>query len=250
VKRKKSKGHTDDARMPLTAHLAELRFRLVRSLLGILIAFFVCFAFVEAIFESLTEPLLRVQTAGVTLIGTAVPEAFFTKIKVAFFASLILALPVILWQGWQFVAPGLYEHEKRHARLFVFSGTFFFALGAAFCYAVVFPAGFGFFLARYEALGVRPAIRIGEYLTFSSKLLIAFGIAFEMPVCAYFLTRIGMIDHRLLVRQFRYAILGIFILAAILTPPDAVSQVLLALPLTLLYGVSILVAYVARPRET
>lgn len=235
--------------MPLTAHLAELRSRLIKSLLALSAAFAVAYAFVERIFDILTAPLAQIHIKDLTLIGTAVSEAFFTKLKVAFLASLVLALPVILWQAWQFIAPGLYEHEKRPARYFALFGTFFFLLGAAFCYQVVFPAGLIFFLSRYEAIDVRPAIRIGEYLTFSSRLLIAFGVAFEMPVLGYFFTRIGLIDHRFLIRQFRYALIGIFILAAVLTPPDVISQVLVAIPLTLLYGVSIVAAYVARRRS-
>jgi sec-independent protein translocase protein TatC len=235
--------------MPLTGHLAELRSRLIKSLVALLATFALCFTFAEPLFEFLTAPLRRLRVPDLTLIGTAVTEAFFTKMKVAFFAALILALPVILWQSWQFVAPGLYEHEKRYARYFVFFGTLFFLLGAAFCYEVVFSAAFDFFLSRYRAIDVRPALRLGEYLTFASKLMIAFGVAFEFPICAYFFTRIGLIDHRFLVRQFRYAILVIFIIAAVLTPPDVISQVFLAVPLTALYGVSILVAYVARRRS-
>lgn len=212
-------------------------------------AFVVCFAFAETIFSILTAPLLKVQTPGLTLIGTAVPEAFFTKIKVALIAAVFLSLPVILWQGRQFIAPGLYEHEKHYARNFVLFGTLFSLLGAWFCYEVIFRLGYSFFLKHYQAIDVRPAIRIGEYLSFSSKLLLAFGVAFQLPVVAYFLTRIGLIDHRFLIRQFRYAILLIFLLAAILTPPDIVSQVLLVLPLTILYGISIGVGYFARKQN-
>jgi len=235
--------------MPFTGHLGELRSRLIKSLLAVLAAFFACFAFAENIFSALTAPLLRVHAPGLTLIGTGVAEAFFTKIKVAFIVSLFLSLPVILWQSWQFIAPGLYEHERSYARRCVFFGTLFFVLGAWFCYGVVFELGYGFFLGRYEVIEIRPAIRIGEYLSFSSKLLLAFGITFELPVLAYFLTRIGLIDHGFLIRHFRYAILFIFLLAAILTPPDIVAQVLLAVPLAALYGVSIAVAYVARQKK-
>lgn len=235
--------------MPFTAHLEELRFRLIRSLLAIVAAFSLAFAFAERIFAILTEPLLRLQAPGLSLIGTGIPEAFFTKIKVALIAALFLTFPVLLWESWQFVAPGLYEHEKRYARGFVVFGTLLFLLGAYFCYAVVFEVGYGFFLKRYEALGVRPAIRIGEYLSFSSRLLLAFGVIFELPVVAYFFTRIRVLDHRFLIHQFRYAVVLLFILAAILTPPDIVSQTLLAVPLLLLYGVSILVAYLARPKN-
>lgn len=232
--------------MPFTSHLGELRSCLIRSCLAVLVAFLGCFAFAETLFSVLTAPLLRLQTPGLTLIGTGVPEAFFTKIKVAFIASVFLSLPVILWQAWRFIAPGLYEHEKRYTRNFVFFGTLFFLLGAWFCYEVIFQVGYSYFLRRYQAMNIRPAIRIGEYLSFSSKLLLAFGVIFELPVFAYFLTRIGLIDHLFLIHQFRYAILFIFFLAAILTPPDIVSQVLLALPLTLLYAISIGVAYFAR----
>lgn len=234
--------------MPFTGHLEELRSRLIRSLLAVVAAFSLSFTFAEQIFAILTAPLLRLQAPGLSLIGTGVPEAFFTKIKVAVIAALFLAFPVILWESWQFVAPGLYEHERRYARSFVFFGTLLFLVGAYFCYAVVFEAGYGFFLKRYEALGVRPAIRVGEYLSFASQLLLAFGVIFELPVAAFFLTRIGVLDHRFLIHQFRYAVIFLFILAAILTPPDIVSQILLAVPLILLYGVSIGVSYFARTK--
>lgn len=235
-----------DARMPLTGHLGELRSCLVKSFLAVAIGFLLCFAYVEAIFSFLTEPLLRLRIPGLVLIGTGVPEAFFTKLKVAFIAALFFAFPALLQQTWKFVAPGLYEHEKRYARRFVLFGTLFFLLGAWFCYEVVFKVGYGFFLRRYQAIDVRPAIRIEEYLSFSGDLLLAFGIMFELPVVTYFLTRIGIVNHRFLLRQFHYALILIFLLAAILTPPDIFAQILLALPLTLLYGVSIGVAYLAR----
>src|SRR5262245_12866220 len=144
--------------MPLTAHLAELRSRLIKSLLALLLAFSICFTVVEEIFQMLTAPLHGLQIPGLVLIGTAVPEAFFTKIKVAFFAALVLAWPLLLWQGWQFVAPGLYEHERRYARFFVSFGTLFFLLGAVFCQQIVFPAKFPFLLSRYQAVTVQPGI--------------------------------------------------------------------------------------------
>ena len=234
--------------MSFTGHLEELRSCLIKSLLAMAAAFLVCYAYVEAIFSFLTDPLLRLQSPGLALIGTGVPEAFFTKLKVAFIASIFLASPAILWQTWKFIAPGLYEHEKRYARQFVLFGTLFFLLGAWFCYEVIFHVGYGFFLRRYEAIDIRPAIRIGEYLSFSSNLLLAFGVIFELPILSYFLTRIGLINHGFLIRQFRYALILIFLLAAILSPPDIVSQALLALPLTLLYGVGIGVSYLARTK--
>lgn len=231
--------------MPLTGHLSELRSRLIKVVLAVAVAFLISYVFVEQLFALLTAPLLEVRIPGLTLIGTAVTEVFFTQIKVSFIASVFFSLPVILWHFWQFIAPGLYEHEKSYARRFAFWGTFFFLVGAWFCYEAVFRTGFSFLLRRYQAIDVRPAIRLSEYLSFSSRLLLAFGIMFELPVAAYFLARVGLIDHRTLIRHFRYALLLIFILAAILTPPDVVSQVLLAAPLLLLYGVSIGVAYLA-----
>jgi sec-independent protein translocase protein TatC len=245
VNEKSSSAHVEDARMPFTGHLEELRSCLIKSLLAVAVGFAVCYAYVENIFFFLTRPLTRVEVPGLTLIGTAVIEAFFTKMKVALIAGLIAALPVVLWQAWRFIAPGLYDHEKRYARSFVFFGTLFFLLGAWFCYSIVFDLGFNFLLRRYEALQVRPAIRVGEYLSFAAKLVLALGVAFELPVLSYFFARVGLIDHRFLVRQFRYAVVIIFILAAILTPPDVISQVLLAIPLMLLYGVSVAVAYFA-----
>ncbi|MCH7570396.1 MAG: twin-arginine translocase subunit TatC [Deltaproteobacteria bacterium] len=235
--------------MSFTAHLEELRSRLIKCGLALIVAFVGCFSISEFIFSILTAPLLSLEVQGLGLIGTGVSEAFFVKIKVAFVGSVFLSLPVLLWQIWQFVVPGLFEHEIHYARAFVFFGTFFFLLGAWFCYEVIFRVGYGFLLKTYESIDVRPAIRISEYLTFSSKLLLAFGVVFELPVLAFFLARIGLIDHHFLIRQFRYAILVIFCLAAVLTPPDIVSQVLLALPLTGLYSVSIAVAYFARRKD-
>jgi sec-independent protein translocase protein TatC len=242
------KGQPADVQMPFTSHLEELRSRLIKSCGAVGIAFLGCFAVSEQIFAVLAEPLRRIHVHGLTLIGTAVTEAFFTKMKVAFIAALIVALPVLLWQGWQFVAPGLYEHEKRYTRSFVFFGSLFFLAGVIFCYDVVLQLGLGFLLRRYEAINVQPLIHVGEYLSLISRLVLAFGLMFELPVLAFFLARIGLIDHRFLIRHIRYAIIGIAILAAILTPPDFVSQALLMIPLALLYGVSIGVAYFARQR--
>src|ERR1044071_9701130 len=228
--------------MPFTAHLAELRSRLIKSFAAVGIAFIGCFAFADNIFAILAAPLRRLHIAGLTLIGTAVTEAFFTKMKVALAASLIVALPVLLWQAWQFVAPGLYEHEKRYTRSFVSFGSLFFIAGAVFCYEVVVRMGLEFMLRRYEAIHVQPLIQVGDYLSLVSRLVLAFGVMFELPVLAFFLARVGLIDHRFLIRHVSYAIIAIAVLAAILTPPDLVSQILFMVPLTLLYVISIGVA--------
>ncbi|HSK30098.1 MAG TPA: twin-arginine translocase subunit TatC [Candidatus Limnocylindria bacterium] len=248
MSRQKGKGQVADVQMPFTSHLAELRARLVKSVVALAIAFAACYALAEQIFVLLAAPLKQIPVAGLTLIGTAVTEAFFTKLKVSFVAALFVASPVLLWQAWQFVAPGLYDHEKRYSRSLFFIGTLFFVAGGAFCYGVVIHQGLHFLLRRYEAIGVVPMLKIGDYLSVVSRLVLAFGVMFELPVVAFFLARIGLIDHRFLIRHSRYAVIALALLAAVLTPPDLISQVLLMIPLALLYLLSIGVAYLARWR--
>lgn len=235
-----------DVEMPLTEHLEELRRRLALSLLAIGVGFAISYGFSEQLFAFLREPLdAAAGSSPVKVIGTGIAEAFFTKLKVAFIAGVFLAMPAVLYEVWQFVAPGLHENEKRYVVPFVVFGTFFFVAGAWFCWAFVFQVGYGFFLRQYETIGIEPTIRISEYLSFSSRLLLAFGVTFELPVVAFFLARVGLIDHQTLIRPWRYAIIVIVVVAAVLTPgPDVASQLLLAGPLTLLYIVSIGVAYV------
>jgi sec-independent protein translocase protein TatC len=234
----------DDRTMPLLGHLEELRSRLIKALIAVGIAFLPAYVFASALFVLLTQPLQRAVADPVTLIGTSPAEAFFTKLKVSFIASLFLASPAVFYQVWQFVAPGLYEHERRYVIPFVFFATLFFLLGAGFCYVVVLPVGYAFFLEQYESIGVRPTLRISEYLTFTARMLLAFGVTFELPVLSFFFARVGLITYKTLLGFFRYAIVFIFILAAVLTPgPDVASQFLLAAPLLLLYGLSIGVAY-------
>lgn len=242
-------GPESDVRMPLTAHLEELRRRIIWALLAIGLAFALCYAFVEHLFALLIAPLAAVDPARRLVIGTGVTEAFFTKLKVSFIAALFVASPVIFFQAWRFVAPGLYESEKRVALPFSVAASFFFVLGGAFCYRVVFPVGFRFFLAEYASIDIEPQLRVSEYLSFASRMLLAFGITFELPVATFFLARIGVVTHRTLIGASRYAVVSIFILAAVLTPgPDVASQLLMAGPLLLLYAASIGVAYVmARP---
>ena len=246
---KAGNGQSADVQMPFTSHLEELRSRLIKSVLAIAVAFLGCFAIVDEIFAVLAAPLRRLHISGLTLIGTAVTEAFFTKMKVAFAAAILVALPVLLWQAWQFVAPGLYEHEKRYTRSFVSFGSVFFIIGVAFCYEVVIELGLNFLLRRYEVIHVQPLIQIGDYLSLVSRLVLAFGVMFELPVLAFFFTRVGLIDHRFLIRHIGYAVIAIALVAAILTPPDLIAQVLFMVPLSLLYVVSIGVAYMARKKS-
>jgi len=238
-----------DARMPLTAHLEELRTRLIRALLATFAGFALSFGFAEQLFAFLIRPLQALRPEQALVIGTGVTEAFFTKLKVSFIAGVFVASPVIFYQAWRFVAPGMYDNEKRVAVPFAIAASIFFAFGAAFCYVFVFPVAFRFFLQEFASIGVAPQIRISEYLSFAARTLLGFGVTFELPVATFFLARIGAITHRTLIGWSRYAIVAIFAVAAVLTPgPDIASQMLMAAPLLVLYALSIGVAFVvARP---
>jgi sec-independent protein translocase protein TatC len=235
--------------MPLIEHLTELRARLIRSVIAIGVGFLIGYAIDDWLFNALAYPLRAAAHGRVLLIGTGVGEAFFTKLKVALIAGLFIASPAVFLEIWKFVAPGLYESERRLAKPFVVSATIFFLAGGYFCWAVVFRIGYSFFLQQYASIGVTPTIRISEYLAFSAKLLLAFGITFELPIFAFFLTRAGLIDYRMMIHYFRYAVLAIFVVAVALTPPDMISPFLLAIPLLALYGVSISVSYFFRRGE-
>ncbi len=238
-----------EGRMPLLEHLTELRIRLIRSVIAVGVGFVIAYAFADDLFKVLSWPLRQASHQQVLLIGTGVGEAFFTKLKVALIAGLFVASPAVFLEIWKFIAPGLYQVERRMAKPFVIFATAFFLAGAYFCWAVVFRIGFKFFLDQYASIGATPTLRVSEYLAFAAKLLLAFGITFEMPIFAFFLTRLGLIDHHMMVRNLRYALLGIFVVAVALTPPDMLSPFLLAIPLLALYGLSIGVAYVFRNRQ-
>lgn len=239
----------EDTTMPLTAHLEELRWRIVKAVGATALAFCVTYGFANALFDFLTAPLVGTLGDKVELIGTGVTEAFFTKLKVSIIAAIFLASPAIFYQVWSFVAPGLYEEEKGYARPFVFFATLFFLLGASFCFFAVFPLAFTFFVTEFESIGVRPQLRITEYLSFSSRMLLAFGVIFEMPVFTFFLAKIGLVTHSMMINWARYAVVVIFVVAAILTPADVTSQVMMAVPMTILYGLSIGIAYAVAPRS-
>jgi len=241
----------DELRMPLLEHLKELRGALIRSVIAIGVGFVIAYSAANWLFAALTWPLhAAAHGRTVLLIGTGVGEAFFTKIKVALIAGLFIASPVVFYEIWKFIAPGLYQNERRMAKPFVLFATIFFIAGGYFCWAVVFKIGYAFFLGQYQSIGVTPTIRISEYLAFSAKLLIAFALTFEMPIFAFFLTRLGLVDYRMMIRYIRYAVLAIFVVAVALTPPDMVSPFLLAIPLLLLYALSIGVSYFFRADPT
>ena len=231
----------DEKKLPLTSHLQELRKRLILSFIGVGLGFVLCYAFAEKLFDILAAPLLKMMPPGGSLIFISVAEAFFTYMKVAFIGGLILASPFVLYQIWAFVAPGLYRNEKRYVIPFILAGSCFFALGILFGYYVAIPVGFKFLLGYATDL-IKPMPSMKEYLSFSIKFLLAFGIVFEFPVVLVLLARIGVVRAETLAKKRKYAILLIFVFAAVMTPPDLISQVLMALPLIGLYELSIVLA--------
>jgi len=235
-------------KIPFTAHLEELRSRLIKCFIAVGVGFVAAYGFKEQLFAILVYPLKSVMREGDTLIYTGLPEAFFTYLKVAFLAGIMLAIPVLLYQFWMFVAPGLYEKEKRVMLPIVFLCSFFFIAGALFGYFIVFPWGFQFFLG-FATDTIRPMPSMKEYLGFAAKLLIAFGVVFELPLIITFMARLGLVSVDFLKKNRKYAILLFFIAAAILTPPDVITQIMMALPLMLLYEISIIGARIfGRPR--
>ena len=229
-------------------HLAELRVRLMKSAASLLVFFFVAFAFWEPLLQWIMVPLRESLAEGSEVIAYKMGEQFFVAVIVSFFASLMISLPVIFYQLWSFVAPGLYENEKKMVIPFVVSATFMFTMGAAFAYFVVFPYGFQY-LVNFGGQTIQGMISIGEYLGFFLKLIFGFGVSFELPVFAFFLASVGLIDDQSLIGFFRYAVLIIFVFAALLTPPDILTQFLMAGPLIILYGVSILIVRMVNPAE-
>jgi sec-independent protein translocase protein TatC len=232
----------EDEKLPITAHLEELRWRLIKCLVAVGIGFGVCYAFIKPIFNFFISPLVKVMPPGSRLIYTALPEAFVTYLKVAFFAGIILAMPVIFYQLWKFVMPGLYERERRYVIPFVLVATLFFLMGVSFAFFVVFPFGFRFFLG-YATEGISAFPTLKEYLSFATTFLLAFGIIFEMPVIIFFLAKIGIVNHTVLKKQRKYAVLINAIVSAVLTPPDVVSMMFMMVPLLALYEISVWVAY-------
>lgn len=238
--------HLDPNRQPLLAHMLELRKRLIYSLVAIIIGFCVSYYFAPQIYEFLVRPLAQV-TEGEhrRLIYTGLTEAFLTYVKLALWMGCFLAFPVIATQIWMFVAPGLYKNERRAFLPFLIATPAFFLIGAAMAYYLVFPMAWAFFLS-FEMPGVTTGLpiqleaRVSEYLSLSMTVIFAFGIAFELPVILVLLTRVGLLSSQKLSQFRRYAIVLIFIAAAVLTPPDVISQLCLAFPLMLLYELSIL----------
>ena len=229
-------------------HLVDLRKRLGYSILTLLVMFLIAFTFWQTIMGFMTVPMDEALHDGASMVFLSPTEPIFTAIKVSFFAAILISLPIIFWQLWLFVAPGLYENEKMLILPFVLFATVMFLMGTAFCYYVVIPLGLQF-IVNFGGQLFTAMISIGMYVSFFTKIHFGFGLAFELPVITYFLAKIGMVTDKSLKDFFRYAIIIIFILAALLTPPDVITQFLMAMPLIILYGVSILIAKAVNPYE-
>ncbi|MBL8707958.1 MAG: twin-arginine translocase subunit TatC [Rhodospirillaceae bacterium] len=240
-------GAEEDKKMPLLDHLVELRSRLLYSALGFIVAFLICFYFAQPILDFLQRPLAALLPEGRRMIFTDLTEPFFTQLKVAAFGALCIAFPVIAAQLWAFVAPGLYKHEKQAFLPFLVATPVMFAIGAAFVYYVLMPMAWRFFLG-FETQGgegtlpIQLDAKIGEYVALVMKLIFAFGFCFELPVLLTLLAKVGIVSSQGLKDKRRYAIIGVTVVAAVVTPPDAISMLSLMLPMVALYEISIWLA--------
>jgi len=232
----------EDREMTLIEHLTELRARLIRAFLAIGIGFVITYSFSLKIFEILKKPVGE-------LVFLSPTEAFFTRLKVSLFAGFLLALPYILWEVWGFIAIALRRHERKYTVIFIISALAFFILGGSFGFFIILPLGLKFLLG-YGLPGVNPMISVGKYVSFVIGVILVFGTVFEMPLFFLFLAKLGVVTPKFMSKNRPYIVLIIFILAALLTPPDVVTQVLLALPMLLLYEISlVLVKIVVRKKE-
>jgi sec-independent protein translocase protein TatC len=231
------------------SHLVELRDRLIRSLVVVMILFAVCFYFSGEIMKFLSQPLYQALPPGTKPIFTDQAGAFFTLTKVSFLTAFLLALPWVLYQAWAFVAPGLYEHEKRFALPLIVSSVFFMVLGIAFAYLFVLPAAYKFFISFSAQTGAETLQDLQKYWDFTLSIFFGFGLTFEVPVVQMLLVKAGMVSQQQMREARRYVVVGAFVVAAVLTPPDVLSQFMLAIPLVLLYELGIWLAGFVKARS-
>lgn len=234
---------TPGGEMPFTSHLGELRGRLIRSFIAVAAGFVLCYAFAAKLLAFLWRPV------GRELVFIAPTEAFFAHLKVAFLAGLVLAWPYICYQLWAFVSPGLYKEERQYTLPFVVGATAMFLLGGAFVYTLILPYGMAFLLG-YGNVYLQPMISVGAYVSFALRLFIAFGAIFELPLVVVLLSKLGLVTPQMLAKNRKYVIVLSFLVAAILTPPDVFTQVLMAVPLLVLFEVSIWLARWTAPKPT
>lgn len=235
-------------KLPFLSHLEELRKRLIACAIAVGIGFVISYIFRERLFWILISPLKECMPVDDKLIFTNLPEMFLTYLKTAFFASILLVSPFIFYQLWMFVAPGLYQKEKKYGTSFVIFSSILFVGGGLFGYFIVFPFGFRFFLGHAnEYIQALPSVK--QYFSFSIKLLFAFGVVFELPLVIFFLSRIGIVSVDFLRQKRKYAILLTFAMAAILTPPDVITQCMMAGPLILLYEIGIIIARIGGKKK-
>jgi sec-independent protein translocase protein TatC len=231
------------------SHLIELRSRLLKAIVAVMVVLVCLFPWAKDIYAALAAPLLKVLPQGSTMIATDVTGTFLVPLKVTLMAAFVIALPYVLWQMWAFVAPGLYKHERRLVVPLIVSSMVFFLLGMAFAYFLVFPWVFAFFVS-YAPSGVQMMTDIDKYLSFVLWMFVAFGATFEIPVVQVVLVRMGVVSIAKLKELRSYVIVGAFVVAAVITPPDVVSQLMLAIPMCLLYELGIFLArFFPKPKD-
>lgn len=233
----------------LISHLVELRDRVIKSLVVVLVFFGVCFYFSGDIMRFLSLPLYEALPAGSRPVFTDQAGAFFTLTKVAFLAAVVISLPWVLYQAWAFVAPGLYEHERRFAIPLIVSSVFFLCAGIGFAYTFVLPAAYKFFIAMSAQTGADTLQDLQRYWDFTLSIFFGFGLTFEVPVVQMLLVKAGIVEAEQLRAARRYVVVGAFLVAAVLTPPDVLSQFMLAIPLILLYELGIYLASFVKARS-
>ncbi len=231
---------SDNKEMPFLDHLEELRMRIIKAVAAIIILAIIAFFFTDFLFQFLQLPLKK-GTPGIQLHFFGITEAFMTRIKLALLTGLFVGMPIVLFQLWQFVVPGLFESERRVAFPLIIFSTFFFLLGASFCFFVVARYGLRYLILINSPPNTEPVIGLGAYFSFIMWLMIAFGAVFELPVIAFFLGRLGIINAKMMAKGRRYAIIAILAVSAFITPPDVFTQITLSIPLFLLYELSIIV---------